>query len=375
MLIDRRDFLNATLAVLTVPGSASAASPPYRIPINLTDTRVLVDCMIGSRGPYSFVFDTGGTIGLIELELAKQLKLKQIGSSVLGLKQGKKSYPIYLVPDLTFGNQVRQPVSTIAGVETVNFREGAVGSIAAGALTAANCELDFDAKEWRIYRDVTPDRSGWTRFPGGIFHFGNRNGSAFIAAEATLNGQSFRFGLDTGMPSMMRIYRKTAEKTGLWNAPRWSPTAPKGKGRMTRSSLTLAGVTLEGVIVTIIDDAEWAAFPNGIIGLPILRQFNMATVAKEELLLLKRNGIGASPERYNRAGMWVDRVGTDARIGVVGLGSPAEKAGLKAGDRLIDVQFDKLIDEMFEPAGYEIALTVDQAGVHRQIKLLLEDYL
>jgi hypothetical protein len=223
MLIDRRSFLNATAAMLAVPGGAQAASAPYRIPINLTDTRVLVDCMIGSNGPYSFVFDTGGTIGLIELSLAQQLKLKQIGSSVLGLKQGKKSYPIYVVPDLTFGNQVRQPVSTIAGVETVNFREGAVGSIAAGALTSADCELDFDTKEWLIYRDGSPDRTGWTRFPGGIFHFGNKNGSAFIAADATLNGQSFRFGLDTGMPSTMRVYRKAAEKAGLWNAPAGRP--------------------------------------------------------------------------------------------------------------------------------------------------------
>lgn len=375
MSIDRRAFLNATVAVLAVPESASAALPPYRIPITLTDTRVLVDCMIGPNGPYSFVFDTGGTIGLIELTLAKQLRLKQLGSSILGLKQGRKAYPIYIVPDLTFGNQVKQPISTIAGVETVNFREGAVGSIAAGALTAADCELDFDAKEWRIYRDGSPDRSGWTQFQKGIFHFGNKNGSAFIAAEAALNGHSFRFGLDTGMPSTMRIYRKTAEKAGLWDAPRWSPTAPDGEGRMTRAELNLAGETLRGVIVTVIDNPEWGVFPNGVIGLPVLRQFNIATVAKDQLLLLRRNGTEAPPERYNRAGMWIDRAGADARIGVVGPGSPADRAGLNTGDLLIGVQFGKLIEEMFEPAGHEIALTVRRSGINRDIRLRLEDYL
>jgi len=375
VLMDRRVFLTATVAVLAEPACASAALPPYRIPITLTDTRVLVDCMIGANGPYSFVFDTGGTIGLIELKFAKQLRLKQLGSSILGLRQGRKAYLIFVVPDLTFGNEVRQPISTIAGVETVNFGEGAVGSIAAGALTAADCELDFDAKEWRIYRDGSPDRSGWTQFQKGIFHFGNKNGSAFIAAEATLNGHSFRFGLDTGMPSTMRIYRKTAEKAGLWDAPRWSPTAPGGKGRMTRGELNLAGEKLPGVIVTIIDNPEWDVFPNGVIGLPILRRFNLATVAKDELLFLRRNGIEASPERYNRAGMWIDRAGVDARIGVVGPGSPADKAGLKTGDLLLGVQFTKLIQEMFGPAGHEIALTVKQSGASRDIKLRLEDYL
>ena len=375
MLIDRRVFVGAAIAALGAHRDAAAALPPYRVPIKLTDTRVLVDCMIGTNGPYSFVFDTGGTIGLIELGLARQLKLKLLGSTVLGLKQGRKPYPIYVVPDLSFGNQVRQPISTIAGVETVNFREGAVGSIAAGALTAADCELDFDVGEWRIYRDGGPDRSGWTQYPKGIFRYGNKNGSAFIAAEANLNGQSFRFGLDTGMPSTMRVYRKTAEKAGLWNASRWSPTAPEGKGRMTRASLELAGEMLEGMIITIIDSPEWGAFPNGVIGLPILRHFNLATVAKEELLMLKRNGIRASPERYNRAGMWIDRAGSDAKIGVVGPGSPAEKAGLQVGDHLLGVNFGKLIDEMFYPAGHEISLTVDRGGEKRTFKLTLQDYL
>lgn len=375
MLIDRRVFVGATIATLTLHRGAAAAMPPYRIPIKLTGTRVLVDCMIGPNGPYSFVFDTGGTIGLIELQLAKQLKLKQLGSTTLGLKQGRKPYPIFVVPDLSFGNQVRQPISTIAGVETVNFREGAVGSIAAGALTAADCELDFDAGEWRIYRDGSPDRSGWTQFPKGIFRYGNKNGSAFIAAEADLNGQRFRFGLDTGMPSTMRVYRKTAEKAGLWDAPRWSPTAPDGKGRMTRASVKLASETLDGVIITIIDSPEWGAFPNGVIGLPILRLFSLATVAKDEMLLLKRNGIHASPERYNRAGLWIDRKGADAKIGAVGPGSPADSAGLKVGDHLLDVQFDKLIRDMFQPAGYEILLMVDRNGERQPVLLKLRDYL
>ncbi len=375
MAINRRTFLAATGTMAAMPASMRAQTPPYRIPITLTNARVLVDCTVGEHGPYRFVFDTGGTIGLIEQSLAQELKLRKLGSSILGLKQGRKAYPIYVVQDLAFGGQVRQPVSAIAGVDNVSFLEGAVGSIAAGALTAGDCELDFDDKEWRIYRDGSPDRTGWSRYPHGIFHFGNKNGSPFIAADAALNGQSFRFGLDTGMPSTMRIYRKTAEQAGLWNAPRWSPTAPEGKGRMTRTPLSLAGETLPGVIITIIDNPEWGAFPNGVIGLPILRQFNIATVAKSEELLLKRNGVAPSPERYNRAGLWIDRDGGDAVIRVVGPGSPAEKAGLKTGDRLIGVRFGRLIEEMFGPAGHDIALTIEQASGRRNLTLQLEDFL
>ncbi|MVZ98098.1 hypothetical protein EUU23_10380 [Sphingorhabdus sp. IMCC26285] len=375
MSVDRRAFLAVAGSTPIYAKTAWGSTPPFRIPIKLTDTRVLVDCTIGPHGPFSFVFDSGGTIGLIELKLAQQLKLKRLGSSFLGLKQGRKAYPIFIVPDLAFGNTVRQPVSTIAGVDVVNFGEGAVGSIAAGALTAGDCELDFEASEWRIYRDGLPDRSSWTRFPGAIFKYGNVNGSAFIAADAMLEGRMLRFGLDTGMPSAMRIYRKAAEQAGLWDTPRWSPTAPNGKGRMVRATLTLASVTMPDVIVTVIDDPEWDVFPNGVIGLPILRRFNMATASNEQTLFLKSNALPGLPARYNRAGIWIDRAGSDAKIMVVGPGSPAAKAELKAGDRLVGVQFEKLIDRMFEPAGNELALTVERAGTRREVTLQLQDFL
>lgn len=374
MLADRRVFLAGAGATAVISGIARAATPPYRIPITLTDSRVLVDCTIGDQGPFRFVFDTGGTVGLIKLELAKQLKLKQSGSTFLGLKQGRTTYPLFVVPDLAFAGQVRQPVSVIAGIEAFNFLDGAVGSIAAGALTAGDCELDFEAKEWRIYRDGLPDRSGWTRYPSGIFHAGNLQASAFIAADATLNGRTFHFGLDTGSPTTTHIYRKTAQESGLWDAPRWAPAAPGGKGRMVRAPLQLAGTTLD-VIVTITENPDWDIFPHGIIGLPVLRQFNMATAAKEQTLYLKRNAVAGVPEHYNRAGLWIEPAGPNVKIAVVGAGSPAAKADLAAGDVLLGVDFGWLRKRMFEPAGTLIPLKVARGGAHRDISLTLEDYL
>jgi hypothetical protein len=335
---------------------------------------VLIDSTIGGQGPFRLVFDTGGTIGLIDLDLAKKLRLKQLGSSFLGLKQGRRTYPIFVVPDLVLGNQVRQPVSTIAGIADFNFLDGAVGSLAAGALTSGNCELDFDTKEWRIYPDASAFRDNWTRYPDGIFKFGNENGSAFMAAEATLNGRSFRFGLDTGQPASMRVYRRTAEAAGLWNVPRWSPAAPDGKGRVVRAGLWLAGQSVDA-IVTITENPDWGAFPNGIIGLPILRMFNMGTIAQEMTVLLKRNSVAPASQRYNRAGMWIDRAGRDVRVGAVGPGSPAAAAGIAAGDRVIGADFAALVQRFMEPAGTVIPLTVERGSARRNIDLRLEDFL
>ncbi|MCC2978277.1 aspartyl protease family protein [Sphingomonas sp. PL-96] len=377
MSIQRRSLIVGVGAAALLPASVTrGTTPPVRIPIELTESRVLVDCSIGGRGPFQFLIDTGGTIGLIDMKLAEKLKLKMLGQTTLALTVGRKPYPILEVPDFEFGGQLRQPRAAFAGVEDFGFGGGAVGSLAAGVLTAADGELDFEMREWRIYQDGSPDRTGWTRYERAIVHHGNRNGSAFMFADVVLGGRSFRFGLDTGMPNSTRVYRKAAEAMGLWDGPRWSPTAPGGKGRMVRApAFELAGATIEGVMVTMLDRPEWGVFDAGIVGLPLLRRFNIATGAAEGAVYLKRNGLGPQSERYNRAGIWIERDGKETKVGVVGAGSPAEEAGLERGDRLIGADFDALIDRMYDPAGTKIALTVEHAGVRRDLTLTLADYL
>jgi hypothetical protein len=378
MRIARRDFVIGSGVAMVLPGQGlrAQAGEPWRIPITLTDSRVLVDCSIAGRGPLRFVIDTGGTIGLIDTKLADTLKLRKVGASTLALRGARKPYQIYEATDFVFGGQLRQPSATFAAVDHVNFRDGAVGSLAAGVLTAVDGELDFEAREWRIHRGGAPDRAGWTRYDNAIVSYGNRNGSSFILADATLGGKSFRFGVDTGWPSPMQIYRKTAEAVGLWNAERWTPAAPDGKVRLVRApALGLAGTTIDGLLLTILENPEWDLFDAGIIGLPILRRFNMATAPAEKAFYLKPNGLAAQAERYNRAGLWIDRDGKDAKIAVVGPGSPSEKAGLKPGDRLLDVDFGSLTSRMFDPAGTEIALKVGRGGQSRDLVLTLADFL
>ncbi len=377
MPVDRRGFIVGAGAAAVIPWNAvRAADTTLRIPLTLTDNRVLVDCSIDGHGPYHFVLDTGGTIGLIDMKLASSLRLRSLGSSMLGLAIGRRPYPIFEARNVDFAGQVRQPSAAFAGVENFAFHDEAVGSLAAGVITAVDGELDFAASEWRTYRGETPDRTGWTRYDKAIVHSGNRNGSAFIFADVELGGKTFRFGLDTGMPNSTRVYRKTAEAAGIWDPPRWSPTAPDGKGRIARiPAMGLAGTTVEGVLVTMLDKPEWGVFDAGIVGLPVLRRFNIATGIADSAVYLKRNGLGPQAERYNRAGMWIERDGKNVRVAVVGAGSPAERAGLQPGDRLSGMTFGALIDQMFGPAGNRLTLTAERAGARRDVVVELADFL
>jgi hypothetical protein len=381
-MMSRRTALSGFAVSALLPRAAMAAAfaqglDPVRIPFTLTDTRVLVDCMVAGRGPFRFVLDTGGTIGLLDARFVRELGLRRIGESPLALRGVRDSYPVHEARELVFGGVVRQSSAAFAAVTDFNFGEGAVGSLAAGVLTAVNGELDYDAREWRIH-STPPARPGWNRFERAIVQYGNRNGSSFLFADAGLGGHSFRFGLDTGMPTPIRIYRRTAERAGLWNAPRWSPAPPDGRTRIVRASaLSLAGATIARPLVSIMESPQWELFDVGLLGLPILRQFNMATEVGSEALLLKRNGQTgtAGAERYNRAGLWIARDGERLSVGVVGGGSPAEAAGLAPGDRLVGADFAALIAGFQGQPGAQVPLTIERAGTRRELVLTLADYL
>lgn len=377
-MFDRRGVLlgMGTAAVLPAASFGADRADVIRIPITLGPSRIFVDCALQGSAPYRFVLDTGGTIGLITLALAKQLKLSPLGQSRLGIRNAQGLYPIYEARDVVFGGVVRQPSAVFAGIEKFGFGGDAVGSLAAGVLTAVDGELDLGALEWRIYRNGMPDRSDWTAYKNAIVSMGNLNGSAFLFADAAVNGAAFRFGLDTGMPAAIRLYRKSAERAGLWGKPRWAPAAPDGKMRLVRGdTLQLAGAVIERPLVSMIEDPEWKGFDDGLIGLPMLRLFDMATQASTRMLWLKRNGAPAEPPAYNMAGLWVDRKGSSIVVGSVGGGSPAEQAGIVVGDRILGRDFSALIRTFQGKPGDTLPLTIEGKAGRRDVTLTLTDYL
>lgn len=379
MRIGRREAIigAATVALAGRPGRVIAAEP-VNVPITLTERRVLVSGSIGGKGPLPLAIDTGGEMGLIKNAVAEQLGLKRIGKRWLNLATGRDEFSIFAAPEVVLGGQVRLPVLALAGVDR-NLGASEAASLPARVLTVVDGELDFDAGMWRVHDGGLTDRTGWTRYEKGIVQRGVSEDTRFLFAEAALNGRSFRFGLDTGMPSMMRIYRKTAEAAGLWDSPRWSPGGEGGKTRFIRpETLEIAGITIQRPLVQMREDADWKEFDTGLIGLPLIRLFNLATSNADRALFLKRNAQKPQPMRYNRAGMWLERA-KDAKevsvVNVVGPGSPADTAGIKAGDRLSGIPFDTLIDRTSERSGTRLAFNVERDGATRSVELVLADFL
>ncbi|WP_448658751.1 aspartyl protease family protein [Sphingomonas sp. CJ99] len=378
MSIGRRDvMIGGAAAVLAAgPARALAQGGGAGVPIRLTDSRLLVAGSIGQSPTLPMVIDTGGQFGLIRTDLARQLKLPKIGSRKLRLSWGNTDYPIYRANGLLLGGRFEVPVLALAGIDR-GLGDGAAISLPGRVLTVMDGELDMDAGQWRVYPGGLGDMSGWTRFDKGIVQRGQSEDSRFLYADASINGAPpMRFGLDTGMPPVIRLYRKAAEAAGLWNAAKWAPAAPDGETRVVRAEqIELAGAVIERPLVFIKDRPDWNEFENGIIGLPLLRLFNIATSNRDNAVLMKRNRQTMQPDYYNRTGIWIERAGDAIAIGKVGAGSPAEQAGLQPGDRIRGIPFETFIQRIYDPAGTVLNLTVERGGASRAVPLTLTDYL
>lgn len=354
----------------------AAGGKVYRVPVDLDSRRLLVSCTIEGKGPYRLGIDTGGPTSIITLELAKQLALKQRGVTPLGIAGRYDRYPMFEAREVIFGNAFRQERVLLAGVDALGLGRGVSGMLAAGCLTSMDSELDFSAGEWRLYPDGGPQRSGWVAHDEAIHT--TKVGSPHLFGEAHLGGQKLRCLLDTGAPGPGLLFPKVARRGGIdLEGQNWSPGIVNGREtRLYRSRypLEIGGLTVERPLFHVSDDVP-NFIEDGIIGLPVIQRLNLATEVKAGRLWTVPNGRSAEPERYNLTGMWVDQKGRSVVVGRVGKGSPAQRAGIAAGDRIEGYGFPELLSRLGGKPGEELRLGVVRDGARREVTLVLETYL
>jgi predicted aspartyl protease len=379
-MIDRREVLlgcASAMALAAMPLRAVAETGKvYRVPVSLSSRRLLVSCTIEGKGPFSLGIDTGAVVSMIRADLAGQLDLKKRGKAPLGIANRHETYTMYEAREVVFGNAFRQERVLLAGLEDAGLGRDVHGMLAAGCLTTMDSELDFSAMQWRLLPDGAPQRTGWFAHEDVIRP--TRVGSPHLFGQATLGGEKLRCLLDTGAPGAMILRPKAARNSGMdLDSQNWSPTLMNGQdARVYRSAapLIIGGITVERPLITVADDAPGFT-EDGIVGLPIIKQLNLATEVKAGRLWTRPSGVPADPERYNIAGMWIDEEGKRLVVRRVGRGSPAERAGIMPGDHIEGLEFRDLLRTIGGRPGSQVALKVSRAGAVRDVIFVLEDYL
>lgn len=378
----RREFLETSAGLsagllLSTPLRA-ASGRVLAAPMRLDGKRLVVPCTVQDHGPFQFAIDTGGVVSLIRRDVADQLHLQLKGFTQLDVAGTDGRYPLFDAADVRFGNSFRQRHVVFAGVDHVGFGGDVMGSLAAGCLTAADSELDFSAKEWRLYPDGGPGHDGWAAHERAIISDGPVGGSSYLFADAQLGSQRLRCLLDTGAPSWLRLSGGAARDSGLLHAQKWSPAGGRGRDvfRIVRSRepLEFAGVSVQRPLV-LLQPSRSSRLSEALIGLPVIQQTNIATDVRNRRLWTQPNGLPPPPQRYNMSGLWINRRDSGIVADVIGGGSPAEQAGIRPGDRIYEAEFQPLIDRLNGNAGDQVSLVVGGPEARREVRLTLADYL
>ena len=374
----RRRFcssLGATLAVTASPTLASADDGPLVGPIQLVGSRVVMPVSIGNAGTFLFAIDTGGAFSLIREDLARQLSLPDGGTLNVGVGGVTGFRNTFVISDASFAGIIRQRNILLVGVGPHVLGEQIAGALASGILATVFSELDFDALQWRVWPTGRPKLEGFTRLDSTITRPEGDRWSPFMTASGVVNGTRLRFLLDTGGLSLVRLNHHTARTLGLWSDDR--PFAPARNGaRIIRlEKMEFAGYTFEGLLALLLPDNQVVDISDGLIGLPLLRCFNLACDPVQRVLWTRRNSLSPGPFTYALSGLAVTQAGDAARVTAVGKGSPGEQAGIHPGDTILSPPPQALQQALNGPPGATISLTIGRDSGQSSATLTLRAYL
>jgi serine protease Do len=246
-----------------------------------------------------------------------------------------------------------------------------VGTFGAGLFTSYDSDLDFTKREWRAYPGGRPNFDGMERLKS---RFTDPRGGERIIADATVDGYTGDFLLDTGAPGELLLFGRATSKSGLWDANR--PYAPQygsgiGRnrvpGRLVRAKqLKIGSFVFENPLVRLSEPGTPSGRMDGIIGLKTLERLNLSTQASRKVVWAARSNAPVPRGGYPLSGLWLDDDGGRVTIADVGTGSPAAAAGLKKGDVAVGA-LGPLIAATNGPPGKQVKLTIERGGVRQDV--------
>ena len=389
-LLSRRSLLAAGLIPAVAPRMARAAdtasaniiTAPFAMPRN----QPYMFVGINGQGPFRFLLDTGDEAGAaINTELAQKLKLTDAAGMTVEGVVGKGDEVVYVAKDLNIAGVMYQHHVALSGLSIFHGgRAGALdGILPAHLFMSRDCDLDFVKKEVRIYATGAPDRTGFRAIPYRPVH------EFTMTVETLVDDKPVRMTVDTGAGGIMSLAPPFVRRHGLWNAfPKFIDTWTTGvtggaKARLVKMpSATFGPYRFRDIMVKLTDpDAEHENDEtDGLIGIDILRRFTLSIASADHTLWVKPNDALSDPFRYDRAGLGIGfERGRGTFVTSVTPGGPADKAGLRPGERLSEIKNalyrDAFLWSLSDAPGTTINVQVERNGAPVRVPMVLEDLL
>ncbi len=388
MQVDRRMFVAAGLATHLLSSKLLAAQTAtgekyISASVSIEGNRLWTAVSLEGMKPELFILDTGASFSAISASYAKTNKLRTNGQMTVKGLGGADTHEFARIKKMLIGGAFSKDDHVFTVVKNFD-RAGFVGTLGSEFLTFADSDLDFVKSEWRIYPEGRKDRVGFYALPDS---YDDTSQIPKLSMPVKIGLFQGRFMVDTGAPGSLLIDGNAAEKSGIWNsgAP-YAPDLTRGFGsgysqtRVYRTDrIKIHKFVLEKQLVRCLkpgmDRTQIRRF-DGLVGMAALRHFHISTDKNGRTLWLAPNGMQfPENEEYPMSGLWLEGEKTNIRIEDVGIGSPAAKAGLMVGDKIIGKEYRSLIDEITGKAGRVIVFDYERGGKRARAEFTLQPYL
>lgn len=363
------------------------------VPIALVENHVYLDVMLNGKGPYRFIFDTGGE-NVVDPAVAREIGAVGNGSAQgSGVGSQTQEFSFANVSELRVGDALLKdqlfavaPVRAGFGVSAGQPADGLIGwEVLARYITT------FDYARGAVVLRMPNGRTQNTGEHVLPFVF---NGTQPQVA-CGIDGIASQCTIDTGARDTLTFYTPyLAAHPSVVPATLTAPGVSgfgfggAAMGRLGRvRAVTLDGITLNDLVAdysTQTAGAFASPFTAANIGGNLLRRFDVTFDYYQQTMELTPNGAFQERDSYDRGGMFLIR--QDGKPVVVDSrpGTPAAEAGIAKGDVLASIDgaptasmsLERVRAYFLQAAGTTVNVgVIGKDGTQRVVTVTLRDYV
>ncbi len=398
---------NSTEAVASVtinePLATSFASPPRSdahdyfisggssttVPISLINNHIYLRVKLDGKGPYTFIFDTGGTY-VVTPAVAAALGASAGGhAQIHGVGAGSETVQFAHVKRLQIGK------ATIANPDFLVLPIGQSFGVAEGFPIDGMIGYDVPARFLTTIDYAA--RTMTLAIPGGMTPQGSAVPFFFDGTiprvPITIDGVRTDAELDTGNRGAFDLFSpflashpKIAAAATTSDAVNGFGVGGPAMGRLGRVDVGIGTFALDGVVAGFSTQHTGALadpFTPANIGGDLWRRFTLTLDYPDYRIFLKPNASYGTPFTYDRSGLFLINYHGGVMVLDARPGTPAAAAGLKKGDFILAVNgkaasaytLAQLRALLSGAPGTAIRLHVRSGSADRDLTLTLRDYV
>jgi predicted aspartyl protease len=334
-----------------------AADDPVTYPFAVTGGMAWAAVQLNSKNPpLPFLIDTGAGGFAVLRSTAEALKLSYYGKATIQSAVGR-TQASFFGASVTLGGVVREPWLALAGIDVLPDQMQGLIPLARFRVMG----MDFDRREVLISSHMPRDPEGYHSLDldagrgvsGSVDRLGaytNDDNNQLLkdhrpVIDVELNGEPVKLMVDTGSSGGVFLYPDYVKRKGLWDQfPRYiavniQTIAGQAAARIVRAErLKVGRFVFANPPVMLGDPADSGRdgvnTEAGLIGMEYVRRLNFISDPQRRKLWIRPNGSTADGYRYDRAGVEIAKVGDVDQVVALAPGSPADRAGLRLGDRV-----------------------------------------